>query len=455
MRLAFSGLVGLGRRTVTGMLVTSGQGFQDWTAAHRVFAGQRFDADALFDVVQSGIVERLAADAPYVVHVDDTLARKTGTKIHGVAYRRDPLGPAFQTNLVRAQRFLQMSASVPYGPGASEAGVIPIDFVHAPTPAKPKKNADPEQWETYKKNRRETALPLVAAKRITHVRAWLDAQPDGRQRMLWEVGDGGYTNTTTLKHLPQRTVFIGRVRKDAELYHLPSPQDGCAKGRKRTYGKRAPTPEALRQDDTVPWQEVTVWAAGKIHTCRVKVAGPLRSRMAGHRHCLRLIVIAPLGYRPRKQGRILYRQPAYLICTDPELPDQDIVQGYVWRWGIEVNHRDEKQLIGVGQTQVRTPNATGNVPALLVATYAMMLLAARQAYGHAPIPDALPKPKWQNDKGTTHASTAQMIQHLRAELWGRALGVTHFSRFADCPNTDANAEKWHPTLDTAVLYAST
>ena len=84
----------------------------------------------------------------------------------------------------------------------------------------------------------------------------------------------------------------------------------------------------------------------------------------------------------------------------------------------------------------------------------MMLLAARQAYGHAPIPDALPRPKWQHDKGRTHASTAQMIQHLRAELWGRALGVTHFSRFADRPTQDANAEKCRPRLDAAVLYAA-
>jgi hypothetical protein len=449
-----SALVGLGRRTVTGMLMTSGQAFEDWSAAYRVFTGERFAPDTLFGVVRSGILAELAPGAPYVVHVDDTLAHKTGTKIHGVAYKRDPLGPAFQTNLIRAQRFLQMSASLPYGPNPSEASVIPIDFAHAPTPPKPRKNAPAEQWKAYKEKRKQTALPLVAAQRTQHLRAWLDAQPNGRERPFWEVGDGGYTNTTTLKNLPERTTFIARVRKDAELYYLPDPGDDCGKGRKRIYGRRAPTPEAIRQDDAVPWQQVTVWAAGKTHACRVKVAGPFRSRMAGERPTLRLVIIAPLGYRPRKGSRILYREPAYLLCTDPQLSVQDIVQAYAWRWGIEVNHRDEKQLIGVGQAQVRTPKATGNVPALLAATYAMMLLAARQAYGHAPIPDALPRPKWQQDKGRTHASTPEMIQHLRAELWGRALGVTHFSRFADRPTQDANAEKCRPRLDDAVLYAA-
>jgi len=47
-----------------------------------------------------------------------------------------------------------------------------------------------------------------------------------------------------------------------------------------------------------------------------------------------------------------------------------------------------------------------------------------------------------------------MIQHLRAELWGRALGVTHFSRFPDRPAQDANAEKCRPRLDDAVLDAA-
>ena len=63
----------------------------------------------------------------------------------------------------------------------------------------------------------------------------------------------------------------------------------------------------------------------------------------------RLVVIAPVAYRPRKGSKLLYRQPAYLIRTDPDLSLERLVQYYLWRWDIEVNHRDEKQIIGVGQ----------------------------------------------------------------------------------------------------------
>jgi len=38
-----------------------------------------------------------------------------------------------------------------------------------------------------------------------------------------------------------------------------------------------------------------------------------------------------------------------LICTDPDLALEDLLQQYIWRWDIEVNHRDEKTILGVGQ----------------------------------------------------------------------------------------------------------
>src|ERR1035438_6925244 len=60
-----------------------------------------------------------------------------------------------------------------------------------------------------------------------------------------------------------------------------------------------------------------------------------------------------LAYRLRKGSKLLYRDPAYLICTDPELDPRQIIETYFQRWDIEVNFRDEKTLLGVGQAQVR------------------------------------------------------------------------------------------------------
>jgi hypothetical protein len=76
--LALSALVGLGRRTVTGMLSASAQTGVDWSAAYRLFERERFDKDALFAPARRGACSRLRENDPLVVLMDDTLVRKRG-----------------------------------------------------------------------------------------------------------------------------------------------------------------------------------------------------------------------------------------------------------------------------------------------------------------------------------------------------------------------------------------
>jgi len=273
---------------------------------------------------------------------------------------------------------------------------------------------------------------------------------DGQeQRPLWSVVDGGYTNRTFLKHLPPRTLAVGRIRADAKLYHLPECSESKP-GRNRVYGRRAPTPEQLRQDATAPWRIVEAFAAGKRHRFKIETMGPLRWRPAGKEHDLRLIVIAPLGYRPTKNSRVLYRKPAYLICTDPRASLEDVLQAYVWRWDIEVNFRDEKTLLGVGQAQVRHERSVENAPALAVAAYAMLLASATQAYGPTGKPDSLPLPKWRRKK-SRRASTQSLINHLRHEVWARSI---HFSSFAHQHPSHTKPEKHYPSIAHALFYAA-
>jgi len=273
---------------------------------------------------------------------------------------------------------------------------------------------------------------------------------EGQQdRPLWAVVDGGYTNRTFLKHLPPRTVAVGRIRADAKLYHLPEPTEGKP-GRNRVYGRRAPTPEQLRQDQSVPWERVEAFAAGKTHQFKIKTLSPLRWRPAGKEHDLRLIVIAPLGYRLTKNSRMLYRKPAYLICTNPDASLEQVLQAYIWRWDIEVNFRDEKTLLGVGQAQVRHEHSVENVPALAVAAYAMLLTSATIAYGVTGKPDSLPPPKWRR-KTSLRASTQSLIQQLRHEVWAETI---RFSSFVSPNPPNAKPLKLQSTLESALLYAN-
>jgi hypothetical protein len=128
-------LVAFGRHTISSMLRAQNRHHLDWSSDYRFYSQDRFDEDAVFDPIRRQVQKHLPKHQPLVVAMDDSLLRKTGRKIHGVRYLRDPLGPPFQVNFVRGLRVLQLSAALPQGGG--RARMIPIDFQHAVLPAKP------------------------------------------------------------------------------------------------------------------------------------------------------------------------------------------------------------------------------------------------------------------------------------------------------------------------------
>lgn len=412
-QLGYGQLTCFGKHTVTGMLTSSGQQFIDWSSAYRLFSKNRIDTQKLFEVSCKGVLEELASDQMIIAHMDDTVLEKTGKKVPGTAWRRDPLGPPFQTNFIWGQRFLQISMAVTDPQGNCQSRAIPVDFHHCPTVKKPGKSAQEHEIKIFKEEQKIAKLSKQGSLRIQALRDSLDSQ-GAKHRQLYASVDGSYTNEAVLKTLPDRVTLIGRIRKDTKLYKFPDQQPGT--GRKRAYGDRLPTPEQIRQSDQTPWQLVKAWAAGKSHDFDVKVVNDLRWRSAGQNHDLQLVIIRPLGYRLTKTSRILYRQPAYLICTDNNLDLAKLLQAYLWRWEIEVNFRDEKNLLGCGQAQVTNPNSVENVPAFITALYAFIHLAAHRA---CKIRDhsILPKAKWDPVKPNQRLSSSEIINLFRTQTW--------------------------------------
>ncbi|KAF0153814.1 MAG: hypothetical protein FD159_2759 [Syntrophaceae bacterium] len=435
------------------MLTTGGRQFEDWSADYRLFSCARVDPAGLFQICRQEVAAKQPAQAPFIVSMDDTILRKTGVKIPGVSWRRDPLGPPFQTNLVRAQRYLQLSAALPPQHEAAPGRMVPIQFCHAPSVKKPGKKATEDQIRQYKEAKRTQNLSLQGNRQIHDLRQKLDDDDPKNPRPLWMLFDGSFTNRNGLNNMPKNTATIGRMRHDAKLFHpLNANNHRSGAGRKRWYGERSPTPEQVRKDDSIPWQTVDVFAAGKMHAMKIKTIPRVYWRVTGHERPLRIIIIAPLAYRLKNGARLLYRDPAYLVVTDPNIDVKDAVKAYLSRWDIESNFRDEKQLIGIGQAQVRSQSAIDTAPAFAVASYSLLLLAGANTYGVNGLPDALPPPKWRKKK-KPRASTANLISQLRYDLWSEALGFTHFSGFASGHSPSTKPEKFKPHLPSAVLYA--
>jgi hypothetical protein len=420
-RHILSQLVCMGRHTMTNLITTGGRQYVDWTADYRLYSQSRIDCESLFALVRQEVQDLNNDKLRLITALDDSLIRKSGKKIPGLKYTRDPMGPPFCVNFVRGQRVIQMSAAITRD---GQSRMIPVDFQDASTPNKPERQASESEWSAYRQECKVRRLSIQGVECIQHLRAQMP-----ESQALWVAVDGSYTNQTVLKNLPQKTVLIGRIRGDAKLYYPPQAVESIKAGRKRYYGAPAPTPEAIRQDDNHPWQSVRAFAAGQYHDFKVKVVKDLRWRGNGERN-LQVIVIAPLHYRLTQHSRLLYRKPGYLICTAGYAPLDQILQAYLWRWGIETNFRDEKTLLGTGEAQVRNPSSVKAIPQMMVASYSLLLLAGLKLWGVKGLPPFYKLPKWRNLSQKSGASTNDLIKQLRSEFWADSIAATNLNDFA-------------------------
>ena len=305
-------------------------------------------------------------------------------------------------------RFLQASLLVPlHRAGQFSARAIPIRFEEVSTVKKPAKRAAAETWEQYRADRKRYNLSQRFVDSAAQLRTALD-QAGGASKILVIAGDGSFCNRTVLSTLPQRSELIVRARKDAKLCLAAAP------GSRRIYAADKFTPAQVRHDENVPWQTTKLFYGGKSRKIRYKSLSQVLWQRGGRTRPLRLFVIAPTPYRKRQSGRWYYREPAYLLCTDRQNSARQLLQIYFDRWQIEVNHREEKDTLGVGQAQLWNPIGVPKQPALVVAAYSAIMLAALKTFGpqRAAIYAALPK--WR--RSAKRPSCLDLITLLRKEV---------------------------------------
>ncbi len=438
--LVYGQLLSPPRHTTSTAICTLGRQFRDWSADYRTFSRSPWNPRPLFDSVIDNAIRLLPPPpAPVIAAMDDTACKKSGRRIPGVSTVRDPQSPPYHVNLIRGLRFVQASLMVAPLDGKGPARSLPIRFEPAPPVPKPKKNAPSQEQDAYKKLKKALSLTQIGLSTVIDLRGALDQRPDTLLRQLLISVDGSYTNQVLLKALPPRTTLIGRIRKDADL-HLPLDTKAKTNGRPRKYGVKAPTPKEVLSDESIPFQEIPCFAVGEIRNFKVKVSGPVFWCKAGHDKPLLLVVIKPVGYRLRKGSKLLYREPAFLICTDPNLDLKTLVQAYIYRWEIEVNHHDEKSIIGVAQAQSRNPQAVDRQPQLQVAAYSLLLLASILAHGFERTKDYLPLPNWRNK--SLRPSAADLVNLLRQQILGHIFSADHqitFDHFKESPEPET---KW-------------
>jgi len=411
VRLGLGLLCGQKPKTITSALEWLDQRQEDWSADYRLFSQAHWESQMAFAPVLTQALSHSSCGMQRVyLGQDDTLVRKASRKIPGTSYARDPLSPPFQVNLVLGQRFVQTSLLLQPGGAEHPWRALPVSFTHAPTPKIPKR-ASPEEQAALKELRKKHRLSLVALEQLRFCRQYLDGQPGGRQRWIIDAVDGGYSNRTFLAGLPERTQAVARLRKDAKFraYLPPDQRQGA-----RKYGPDLPTPLEYLQDPNLPWQSLNVFVAGKVRPLHYKEVPVLCWPKVTQDRQMRLIVIKAPGYRLRKGSKLLYREPAFLITTDLTTPAAELIAAYLARWEVEVNFRDEKTLLGVGQAQVRHAQSVARAPAFLVAAYSMLLWSNIRLFGDRRTEEFERLPTWRNTE-PARPSTRDLIRLLQRQ----------------------------------------
>jgi hypothetical protein len=406
-RQAVGFLACLGRRTLSRIIWTNGGEQRNWSSEYFLHSRCQWEPERLFAPILrrglEGCPGRLVG-----VAVDDTRLRKTGRLIRQAFYQRDPLSPPFHVNLMLGLRFLQASLLVPlYRRAAVSTRAVPIAFEEVSPVKRPKRKASPEQWRQYRQAVKQQNLSQHFVGMMGRLRRALD-EAGGAAKLLVVAGDGSFANRTCFAAQVERAELIARTRKDAVLcFRAPV-------GSLRFYDQHKFTPEQVRQDEAQPWKVGKLFYGGKRRKLRYKQLSPVYWQGGARRRPLRLLVVAPTPYRKRLSGRLYYRQPAYLLMTDLDRPARQLLQIYLDRWQIEVNHRDEKDTLGVGQAQLWNPTSVPKQPALTVAAYSALLLASLKAFGAERGQAYAPLPRWR--RGAKRPSCLDLITLLRKEM---------------------------------------
>jgi hypothetical protein len=102
-----------------------------------------------------------------------------------------------------------------------------------------------------------------------------------------------------------------------------------------------------------------------------------------------------------------------LLTTDRRTPAIQLLQVYLDRGEMEVNHREEKTTWGVGQAQLWSRKSVARQPALVVAAYSALLLASLEAYGATRNEAYRLLPKWR--RHSQRPSCLDLVTLLRQQ----------------------------------------
>ena len=406
-------------RTVTaGLRVMGLSGEKHFQNYHRVLNRAVWSSLAASRILLGLLISAFAVRGPVILGLDDTIERRRGVRIKAKGIYRDPVRST-RSHFVKASglRWLSLMLLAPI-PWAKRVWALPFLTVLAPS-------------ERYYKGkvRKHKKLTEWARQIVLQARRWLP------KRLLVVVADSSFAVIDLLWQLRQLNnpiCMITRFRLDAALYEPAKHVPGQV-GRPRKKGQRLPTLEKVAEDKHTHWKRLMVqnWYGEK----KRKIEITSRTAVWFHNGQPPLPIRWVLVRDPRK----IFKTQA-LLCTDPSVSADQILQWFVRRWQVEVTFHEVRTHLGVEtQRQWADLSILRITPALLGLFSVITLLANLHAQRQKlPVQQAA----WYQKRLPTFSDALALVKktlfeqrhfptslfHRKVRKPHRARSVYHFSR---------------------------
>jgi hypothetical protein len=321
---------------------------------HRVLSRARWSGLQGAKMLLGLLVRVLPPDWPVWVGVDETLERRQGHKIKAKGRYRDAVRST-QKVVVKCYglKWVSMMLLVPL-PWSSRVWALPFLTVLAPS-----KRANEAAGRRHK-----TTIDWVV-QMMKGVSRWLSSRP-------WVLlGDGAYACVRlarTCAGVAGPVTLISRLRLDARLYDFPPLAAAPRRGPKPRKGRRL---RAL-------WQRIDE-AQRRGKDVELKWYGGQTKRV-------RLLSDSCLWYTPGERPVpirwVLVVDPENLahaeafFSTDLDLQPEQIVEGFVWRWNVEVTFEECRRHLGIETQRQWSDLAIARTTPVLLGLFSLVCLIA-------------------------------------------------------------------------------
>jgi len=373
IRLMTGWILCIVRRTITGMLpFADPQNEQAHDAYHRFFPNARWDMTRLWQILAKILIQTFCRNTIIILALDDTLFHRSGRKVNGAGWWRDAVRST-QKNIIYAWGLnlvvLTLQIQPPWG---GEPLGLPINM------------------RLHRKN--GPTLIELAVQMINETRQWLG------ERQFRVVGDGFYA-TLAGKSLDSVTI-ISRIKRNANLYDLPSKIRKKRRGRPRTKGRKLAKLEKMAAH-IQNWQMVTFHQRGKISKRLVYTRVVLWYKVS------RKPILLVISRDPRGKEK-----DDFFFTTDVTMKPAEVLTCFADRWAIEETFKNTKQLLGGQEPQTfkgKGPERAAGLSLWLYSTIWLWYLKQKAGQRYFIIQP------WYRQKVTP--SFADALSCLRRELW--------------------------------------